>query len=176
MSSLSATEYTINIGVLETAHSIFRPWRAHVRSDSLFTEINFVLSRFMKPFLALFEQTGTLLLSGNTSQDLGLLTQTMILLVDIFYDFTCHDLPPALEDGHMGFFSPETGWFHRFLAWDSPSLRGEVSSNTVLLLNFTDNIHHSPMISRLPFLRNLKRVFLKSQRLAPVFIHTTRRI
>lgn len=124
---MSPTEYTINVGVLQTAHSIFRPWRAHVRSDSLFTEINFVLSRFMSPFLGLFQQTATFMLSGNSPQDLGLLTQTMILLVDIFYDFTCHDLPPALEDGHAEFFTPETGWFHRFLAWDPISLRGQVS-------------------------------------------------
>jgi exportin-2 (importin alpha re-exporter) len=164
VSSLSATEYAINVGVLETAHSIFRPWRAHVRTDSLYTEINFVLSRFMKPFQGLFQQTGTLLLSGNTSHNLGLLTQTMILLVDIFYDFTCHDLPPDLEDGHAEFFSPETGWFHRFLAWDPPSLRSEVGLQTVLPSTFTDNTYPSLMISCPPFPRSSKRVFLKSQR------------
>ncbi|KZP10235.1 hypothetical protein FIBSPDRAFT_963317 [Athelia psychrophila] len=55
--SLSPTDTTTNASVLETAHSIFAPWRAHVRSDALFSEINYVLSRFMDPFLQLFRHT-----------------------------------------------------------------------------------------------------------------------
>lgn len=50
----------------------------------------------------------------------------MVLLVDIFYDLTCHDLPPAFEDSHDEFFAPPSGWFQRFLAWDPPALRGDV--------------------------------------------------
>lgn len=166
VSSLSATEYTINVGVLETAHSIFRPWRVHVQSNVLYAEINFVCSRFMKPFLALFQQTATFLLSGNTSQDLGLLTQAMILMLDIFYDFVCHDLPPDLEDGHPEFFSPETGWFLRFLAWDPPSLRGEVGLNDCFINGFfyTNNVYFSRMIPRPPCLRSSRRASLKSRR------------
>lgn len=39
--------------ILQTAHSIFRKWRAAFRSDALYTEINFVLERFAQPFLRL---------------------------------------------------------------------------------------------------------------------------
>lgn len=39
--------------VLQTAHSIFRKWRAAFRSDILYTEINYVLARFAQPFLEL---------------------------------------------------------------------------------------------------------------------------
>ena len=49
ISYLSQTEYTVNIGVLKTAHSIFCPWHAHTHSNSLFTDINFVISHFMTP-------------------------------------------------------------------------------------------------------------------------------
>ncbi|KAK7018752.1 importin-alpha export receptor [Paramarasmius palmivorus] len=38
--SLQTSESNTILGVLHTAHSIFRQWRAHVRSDQLFTEIN----------------------------------------------------------------------------------------------------------------------------------------
>jgi exportin-2 (importin alpha re-exporter) len=41
--------------VLQTAHSIFRKWRAAFRSDALYTEINFVLSTFAQPFLELLK-------------------------------------------------------------------------------------------------------------------------
>lgn len=117
--------YGVKVGVLETAHSIFRHWRIQVRSDDLFTEINYVFSIFMKPFLQLFEETAKLLFSPTSSPDIALVTEAQILLADIFYDFTCQDLPPDIEDSHGKFFDEE-GLFHRFLLWDCPQLRGDV--------------------------------------------------
>ncbi|TFK31640.1 importin alpha re-exporter [Crucibulum laeve] len=137
VSSLSATDYNINLGVLQTAHSIFRQWRAHVRSDELYSEINLVLSKFMDPFLQLFRQTTSLLLNPTQSPELttpaanyALLAQSMVLLIDIFYDLTCQDLPPAIEDTHEEFFAPGSGWFQKFLSWDPESLRGDPDDNT----------------------------------------------
>jgi exportin-2 (importin alpha re-exporter) len=143
VASLSQTDYSINIGVLQTAHSIFQQWRAHVRSDELFTEIIFVLEKFMTPFMQLFRQTASLLLSNSTNsaaifpkEQYAFLAQAMILLNDIYYDFTCHDLPPAIEDSHDQFFAPKTGWFQEFLLWDPVVLRSEVRSCCLLLSNF----------------------------------------
>lgn len=147
MASLSPTDYNINVGVLQTAHSIFRQWRAHVRSDRLFTEINLVLSKFMSTFLQLFRQTATLLLTTPSpnialttpSANYALLAQSMVLLIDIFYDFTCQDLPPAIEDAHAEFFAPGTGWFHAFLAWDPAELKTDVRFSLFpndVILNF----------------------------------------
>ncbi|KAG6868898.1 hypothetical protein C0993_008196 [Termitomyces sp. T159_Od127] len=137
VASFSPTDYNINIGVLETAHSIFCKWRAHVRSDDLFTEINLVLKTFVKPFLQLFRQTATLLKDPSTNPSLTtplsnytLLAQAMVLLNDIFYDFTCHDLPPDIEDAHAEFFAPGTGWFQLFLTWDSTELKGDPDDTT----------------------------------------------
>jgi exportin-2 (importin alpha re-exporter) len=126
---LSPTDYLVNSGVLETAHSIFRPWRSRVRSDELFTEINLVLETFMTPFLQLFRQTANLLLTHESTPlpNYVLLAQCQILLQDIYYDFSCQDLPPGLEDSNEEFFSPVQGWFQRFLAWDPMILRGDVS-------------------------------------------------
>ena len=140
VASLSPTDYSINIGVLQTAHSIFQQWRAHVRSDELFTEINFVLAKFMTPFLQLFRQTASLLLSDSTNsfpkENYTFLAQAMIILNDIYYDFTCHDLPPAIEDSQDLFFAPETGWFQAFLLWDPVVLRGDVRSRCRLEIVF----------------------------------------
>lgn len=138
MNSLSATDYNVNVGVLQTAHSIFRQWRAHVRSDELYSEINLVLSKFMTPFLQLFRQTASLLLTTpspnpalTSPANLPVVAQTMALLIDIYYDFTCHDLPPAIEDAHVEFFGPE-GYFHTFIKWDNEALKGEVSTSILL--------------------------------------------
>ena len=48
---LATDDYTVNIGVLQVAHSIFKRWRPLFRSDELFTEINHVLQTFGAPFL-----------------------------------------------------------------------------------------------------------------------------
>ncbi|KAE9390040.1 Cse1-domain-containing protein [Gymnopus androsaceus JB14] len=109
---LSPTDYSINIGVLETVHSIFRHWRALVRTDTLYNEINLVFEKFLGPFLQLFRQTAALLTQpqpGRTKEQYALLAQCMVLLIDIYYDFTCHDLPPAIEDSYMEFFGANGG-------------------------------------------------------------------
>lgn len=118
--------------MLETAHSIFKVWRAQVRSDQLFSEINFVLSKFVTPFLQLFKRTAELLLNPSSAPSItspaanyALVAQGMVLLTDIFYDLTCHDLPPAFEDNYDEFFGAQ-GWFHRFISWDPAELRGDV--------------------------------------------------
>ncbi|KIY62475.1 importin alpha re-exporter [Cylindrobasidium torrendii FP15055 ss-10] len=137
VASLSLTDYNVNIGVLQTAHSIFNPWRAHVRSDELFTEINYVFGKFMEPFIGLFRQTATLLLNpaSNTAvttpaSNYELVAQAMTLLLDIFYDFTCQDLPPAIEDATADFFGKENGWFHTFMAWDPAELKTDPDEPT----------------------------------------------
>ena len=131
MTSLSPTNYDVNIGVLETAHSIFRPWRAATRSNELFTNINYVLGRFSKPFLELFLHTTTLLFTTPPPANLTAVAQAQVTLVDIFYDLTCQDLPPDFEDTHAKFFASPDGLFLQLLLWNPPQLRGEVSSLTV---------------------------------------------
>lgn len=138
VASLSPTDYNCNLGVLQTAHSIFRPWRSQVRSDKLFSEINLVISNFMAPFLNLFRQTASLLLTSpspnpawtSTKENYGLLARNMVLLIDIFYDFTCQDLPPAIEDSYDEFFASNTGWFPAFLSWDPEQLREDTDGVT----------------------------------------------
>lgn len=55
ISRLTPDNATVNNGVLQVAHSIFRRWRPLFRSDQLFTEINHVLSKFSTPFLTLLQ-------------------------------------------------------------------------------------------------------------------------
>ncbi|RDB22920.1 hypothetical protein Hypma_009815 [Hypsizygus marmoreus] len=94
-------------------------------ADQLFSEINLILSKFVLLFLGLFRQTATFPTSPSTPRaNLGL-AQAMVLLIDIFYDFTCQDLPPAIEDAHAEFFGPGTEYFHVFLSWDPTDLRGD---------------------------------------------------
>ncbi|THV04546.1 importin alpha re-exporter [Dendrothele bispora CBS 962.96] len=131
--SLSPTDYNVNTGVLQTAHSIFKQWRAHVRSDELFTEINLVFSKFMTPFLQLFRQTAQICLEKvniNSVQEYNLAAQSMALLIEIYHDFTCQDIPPAIEDSHMEFFATPQGWFPRLMSWNPPELKTDPDEPT----------------------------------------------
>ncbi|KAI0029192.1 importin alpha re-exporter [Vararia minispora EC-137] len=127
VASLSPSNFTANAAVLETAHAIFAPWRSATRSDALYRTINRVLSAFLDPFCALFSHTLSTLLSpaSEPSTDAA---ACMLLLTELFYDLTCHDLPPRLEDGHEEFFAQDTGGFMRLMAWDPPTLRTDVST------------------------------------------------
>lgn len=82
----------------------------------------------MDPFLQLFRHTANLLLppaSAPQGADGKGLVGQLTLLLEIYYDFTCQDLPPAIEDGHEEFFGPEQGWFVRILSWEAGALGQE---------------------------------------------------
>ncbi|KXS18851.1 Cse1-domain-containing protein [Gonapodya prolifera JEL478] len=98
---LSLTDWSANAGILQTAHSIFRRWRAQVRSNDLFSEIKFVLERFSTPYLQFFQHTDNLITQNSTDVPmLARLFETLLLLVKIFYDLNFQDLPEFFED-HM---------------------------------------------------------------------------
>lgn len=96
-----------------------------MRSNELFTVINFVLSRFVDPFLQVLRYTSGLLLDNPlpAKQTAETISQAMVVMLNLFYDLSCQDLPPALEDNHAEFFGSEKGVFVRFLAWDPLELQ-----------------------------------------------------
>ena len=165
MGSLSESNYEVNVGVLETAHSIFRPWRAEARSDTLFTEINYVLSRFTTPFLTLFLHTTTLLFAQPPPPNLAHVAQATVFLVDLFYDLTCQDLPPGIEDSHAQFFGAQDGLFLRLLLWDPPQLQGDVSAIVCYLVDtYCTKSLYSLMTRRRRSLHKSRRGFSRSSR------------
>jgi exportin-2 (importin alpha re-exporter) len=110
--------------VLQTAHSIFRKWRAAFRSDLLYTEINYVLAKFAQPFLELLnvsqceaEPVGVSIdsflhpLMQRTDEMLSqpsppaATTTTLLLLTQLFHDLSAQDLPPLFEDNLQSIFA-----------------------------------------------------------------------
>lgn len=120
--SLSSDDFNINLGVLETAHSIFRSWRSQARSDAFWSIIKLVHSKFLTPYFRLFQLTITRLLASPDR----LVAQVMAVLVELFYDLTCQDLAPEFEDGHETFFAADTGYFIQLMEWDPPQLQTDV--------------------------------------------------
>ncbi|KAI0296781.1 armadillo-type protein [Multifurca ochricompacta] len=124
--SLSSSDFHTNLGVLETAHSIFRSWRSQARSDEFWSIIKLVHSKFLDPYFELFKFTIARLLNSPDP----LLAQTMAVLIELFYDLTCQDLAPAFEDGHEIFFGAQTGYFMQLMAWDPPELHTDPDEPT----------------------------------------------
>ncbi|KAL7752979.1 importin-alpha export receptor [Sorochytrium milnesiophthora] len=105
VSKLSPTNFVVNNGVLQTAHSIFKRWRHQFRSNALFSEINYVLERFCQPYMDLFVSTDALITANiNDATQLPLYANTMLLLVKIFYSLNCQDIPEFFEDKQDVFF------------------------------------------------------------------------
>ncbi|KAI9431167.1 importin alpha re-exporter [Lactarius indigo] len=124
--SLSNSDMNINLGVLETAHSIFREWRSRARSDAFWSIIKLVHTKFLVPYFQLFELTIKSLLATPDK----LLAQTMAVLIDLYYDLTCQDLAPEFEDRHETFFAEGTGYFMQLMAWDPPQLQTDPDEAT----------------------------------------------
>jgi nuclear export receptor Cse1 protein len=120
--SINNDDFNINLGVLETAHSIFRSWRSQARSDAFWSIIKLVHSKFLTPYFGLFQLTISRLLASPDP----LLAQNMAVLVELFYDLTCQDLAPEFEDSHEIFFAADTGYFIQLMEWNPPQLETDV--------------------------------------------------
>ncbi|KAJ2697257.1 importin-alpha export receptor, partial [Coemansia spiralis] len=87
VSKLSATDYHVNNGILQTAHTVFRGWRSAFRSDALYSKINHVLDEFTEPYMQVFVTTDRLLDEHkNDRAALKVLLHSLALLCQIYYD------------------------------------------------------------------------------------------
>ena len=116
---LTPDNATVNNGVLQVAHSIFRRWRPLFRSDDLFTEILHVLGKFGTPFLTLFENVDRQIEQHRDDKPALLrLFTTLNLMVKLFYDLSCQDLPPIFEENLPAI----TSLLHKYLTYENPLL------------------------------------------------------
>ena len=119
VSRLTPDNALVNNGVLQVAHSIFRRWRPLFRSDALFTEINHVLSKFSTPFLTVLQSTDQVISQSQSNKEvLHQHMQTMNIIVELFYDLSCQDLPPVFEEN----LAAISHFLLRYLSYDNPLL------------------------------------------------------
>jgi exportin-2 (importin alpha re-exporter) len=93
---LTLTDLRQNIGVLQTAHSIFKRWRKEMESNELYNEVNYVMKEFAPRYLQFFQAINTTL--TPESDNLLILLPIILLLLKIFYSLNCQDLPEFFED------------------------------------------------------------------------------
>lgn len=107
-------------GVLHTAHSLFKKYRYEFKSQTLWTEIKFVLDRFAKPLTDLFVATMNLMqVHANNIDALKIIYSSLVILSKVFYSLNFQDLPEFFED-NMAIWMRN---FHILLNTDVPSLQ-----------------------------------------------------
>lgn len=137
VSRLKPDDLTVNIGVLQVAHSIFGRWRPLFRSDELYTEINHVLKKFAQPFLSLWQSLDAYIEAhSNDKASLTKAFTALDLILMIFYDLSCHDLSPVFEDN----LSAIGSILLKYLAYDNRLLHTDDESETGPLENVKANV------------------------------------
>ncbi|KAJ9143752.1 Chromosome segregation protein [Pleurostoma richardsiae] len=129
VSRLSTTDYKVTNGVLEVAHSIFVRWRPLFQSNALYEEINHVLATFGEPFIQMLTVVDKQIESnkGNAEQLKGWF-DTLSLLIKIFYDLSCQDMPPIVESN----LQPISALLDKYLSYSNPIFDGEEDDATAL--------------------------------------------
>ncbi|RWA09960.1 hypothetical protein EKO27_g5134 [Xylaria grammica] len=134
VSRFTPDNYKVNNGVLEVAHSIFVRWRPLYRSDALYAEINHVLNTFAVPFLSLLSATDQQIDSNKNNKDaLKGYFDTMSLLIKVFYDLSCQDMPPQFES-NLGDIST---LLHKYLEYENPILATDDDSEEGIIETYT---------------------------------------
>ncbi|KAG7194699.1 importin-alpha export receptor [Scheffersomyces spartinae] len=119
VAKLSVDDFVTNKGLLMVAHSIFKKWRPLFRSDELFLEIKLVLEIFAQPFLTILVKTDELIqLNAANPASLLIYLENFLLLVQIYYDLNCQDIPEFFED------NMQTGMniMMKYLSFKSPNI------------------------------------------------------
>ncbi|KAI5924131.1 chromosome segregation protein [Camillea tinctor] len=137
VSRFTPDNYKVNNGVLEVAHSIFVRWRPLYRSDDLYAEINHVLNTFAVPFLTLLNATDQQIAANqNNKEVLKGYFDTLSLLIKVFYDLSCQDMPPQFESNleHLSTL------LHKYLGYQNPLLETDDESEAGVVENVKADI------------------------------------
>ncbi|KAH3671814.1 hypothetical protein WICMUC_004532 [Wickerhamomyces mucosus] len=132
VAKLSKDDMITNKGVLTVAHSIFKRWRPLFRSDELFLEIKLVLDKFAVPFLNLLKQVDQQIdASTNDQAQLNILFDVLLLLIKIYYDLNCQDIPEFFEDN----LNEGMSIIHKYLVYENPLLKDETEETEIDLIS-----------------------------------------
>ncbi|KAK6456784.1 CAS specific exportin for Srp1p required for accurate mitotic chromosome segregation [Scheffersomyces xylosifermentans] len=128
---LSLEDFVSNKAILLVSHSIFKKWRPLFRSDELFSEILLVLNKFTDPFLKLFVEVDRLIdQNASNEAQLSIYLENLLLLLQIYFDFNCQDIPEFFED-NMNVLMEVV---HKYLVFNSPLIRKDDEDEEIDIL------------------------------------------
>ena len=99
LEKIDSSDFSANIVLLKTCHKIFKRYRLEERSDDLYREINFVMSKFGPALLKIYVGIENILKAGiNEKKLLGLVLENATYANKIFYSLSFQDIPAFIED------------------------------------------------------------------------------
>lgn len=114
LSKISPSDFIINLSVLKTVHYIFKRYRSEMRSDELYSEINYVMARFGPALFQIYQGLDAVLRSANELpiDQLSILLQNAACANKIFYSLSYQDIPAFIEDNLSEFMRLILGLFN----------------------------------------------------------------
>jgi exportin-2 (importin alpha re-exporter) len=110
------------IGVLQTAHSLFKRFRYEFKSNELWSELKFVLDQFASPLLDLYERMITMIPeSMSNAPELKAIFSVLTLICKLFYSLNYQEFPEFFEDNMKRWLDP----FHSILKTEFKLLETE---------------------------------------------------
>lgn len=98
LEKINPSDFGTNLTILKTLHYIFKRYRLEERSDDLYREINYTMSKFGPALLQIYVGIESLLQSGTSDkQFLSLVLQNAIYANKIFYSLSFQDIPEFIE-------------------------------------------------------------------------------
>lgn len=98
LEKINPSDFATNLTILKTLHYIFKRYRLEERSDDLYREINYTMSKFGPALLQIYLGIEGLLRTGSSDkQFLSLVLQNAIFANKIFYSLSFQDIPEFIE-------------------------------------------------------------------------------
>lgn len=95
------------VGVLQTAHSLFKRFRYEFKSQNLWLELAFVLNKFAEPLLNLFEHMIKQIQPNiSNAANLKPIFDVLVMICKLFYCLNYQDLPEFFEDNMKRWMEP----------------------------------------------------------------------
>mmetsp|Transcript_22762 Transcript_22762/g.44700 ORF Transcript_22762/g.44700 Transcript_22762/m.44700 type:complete len:978 (-) Transcript_22762:250-3183(-) len=118
----STQDFTVIVGLLETANTLFKMFRDEQASDDLFLKLKYCLEQFQAPLLVFFKQcTSMIEANANNQEALSNVFTAVRLLTRIFYSLNWQDLPEYFEE-HIAEWMTE---FHKLLVYENNILESD---------------------------------------------------
>lgn len=111
-------DYRAIVGILYTAHSLFKKYRYEFKSQKLWAEIKFVLDTLSSPLTTLFDATMKSIDQITNTDELSIKYEAVLLITKIFYSLNYQDLPEFFEDNMELWLTH----FHNLLIKEIPAL------------------------------------------------------
>eukprot|EP00127_Corallochytrium_limacisporum_P006209 Clim_evm26s221 gene=Clim_evmTU26s221 len=121
--------YAVIVGILETAHSIFKRYRGAQRSDHLWSEIKLVLDKFAQPLLELLKSLWEALKTNQDAQTLVVQYQAITIVTKLILDLTWQELPDQFADTLEQWLTI----FHDLLSFVNPALNSDSDEEAGLI-------------------------------------------